>query len=126
MTYSEREKALYRIYILRCPLTQEPKYVGRTSQPLRQRLLGHLADKYNKKKFAWIQSLEKQNEFPIIELQCKVKGYRNAKTQERSMVVKLSKKYQLFNMVYNPVARIERVPAKYIIDKLPKIITLAS
>lgn len=113
-----RDKAIYRVYILRCPLTGQPKYVGATRLSLRQRLMGHLTEFGNPIKKQWIDSLQKKNELPIIELQCKVKGFWGARKKEKKLIASLSKKYVLCNIKDNPAK--PRIPSKYIIDALPK------
>lgn len=116
----KRDTLLYRIYILRCPITKKPRYVGATCQSLKQRLILHLSDVNNWEKLKWIQSLAKKKEFPIIELQCEVTGYWNARKIEKETIIELSKKYSLFNIQFNPDKQVEKIPAKYIIDTLPK------
>lgn len=63
---------IYSIYCLVCPLTEEIKYVGQTTQPLWKRLNGHLtsAKKFKRRnaKHVWILSLLEDNIKPIIKL----------------------------------------------------------
>jgi predicted GIY-YIG superfamily endonuclease len=57
------------IYILRCPITNEVRYVGRSREPKR-RFYGHMREEktasYYKKN--WIKKLDKQGLKPILEV----------------------------------------------------------
>lgn len=63
---------LTRIYILRCPITNEIRYVGKTTLSLQKRLAIHIweAKRFKNKthKVYWIRSLLKIDLFPNIEL----------------------------------------------------------
>lgn len=56
------------IYELIDPLTNKPRYIGKTSYSLYHRLQGHLLDKGNNHKINWFKSLKKQNLIPKIQL----------------------------------------------------------
>jgi hypothetical protein len=64
---------MYNIYILKCPISGDIRYVGQTKMKLIKRLGGHLYDAFgrNKKKLNhkdnWIRSLSKNGFKPIIE-----------------------------------------------------------
>lgn len=55
------------IYSLDCPITNIPKYIGKTINK-NGRLSGHLRTKQNTKKWSWIVSLKKQNLKPIFTI----------------------------------------------------------
>lgn len=55
------------IYVLKCPLSGEVRYVGKTVMPLKTRLSQHLRDKSNSHKALWIRSLIEQELQPVIE-----------------------------------------------------------
>ena len=57
-----------KIYLLRCPITGNVKYIGKTSQTLEKRLQGHVNDKVTKKKVEWLNLLKVSNLKPTIEL----------------------------------------------------------
>lgn len=60
-----------KIYLLKHPDTQEVKYVGKTVQPLKYRLAGHISRsrKYRTAYInCWIYNLLQQGKKPIIEL----------------------------------------------------------
>ena len=64
---------MYNIYVLKCPISGEIRYVGQTKMKLEKRLSGHLYDAFsrNKKKHNhkdnWIIYLSKNGFRPIIE-----------------------------------------------------------
>lgn len=59
----------YKIYFLKDPITQEIRYVGKTTKELNERLSnGHLRDKTITHKTNWINSLKKIGLIPNIEL----------------------------------------------------------
>ena len=61
---------IYKIYLLKDPVTQEIRYVGQTYKILKYRLNEHLQDSKRKKfrNVNWIKSLLKKDLKPIIEL----------------------------------------------------------
>lgn len=63
---------MYSIYVLKCPISNEVKYVGQTRSKLSKRLQGHIWEsKKDKKKYShkdnWISKLSKLELRPIIE-----------------------------------------------------------
>jgi len=55
------------IYILKDPITNKVRYVGKTETSLQKRLYDHIYNKTKTPKSSWIQSLLKQNLKPLIE-----------------------------------------------------------
>lgn len=64
------EKLLkWQIYVLRCPKTNEVRYIGQTRYPLPARLKDHLCGNDVKThKYQWLKSLKKSNLRPSIHL----------------------------------------------------------
>ena len=59
----------YKIYFLIDPITNEIRYVGKTTKDLNKRLFnGHLRDKSKTHKTNWLNSLKKENLIPEIKL----------------------------------------------------------
>lgn len=63
---------MYSIYVLKCPISNEIRYVGQTRGKLNKRLDGHIWEsRKNKKKYShkdnWISKLSKLELKPIIE-----------------------------------------------------------
>ena len=59
---------IYKIYILRNPITEEIFYVGQTKMPLEVRLSGHISETgANREKINYIQAILGAGQKPIIE-----------------------------------------------------------
>jgi hypothetical protein len=64
---------MYNIYVLKCPLSNDIRYVGQTKMKLQKRLRGHVYDAIGRKKIKlsykdnWIRKLSKLGYKPIIE-----------------------------------------------------------
>ncbi len=61
------------IYSLNCPITNNPKYIGKTNN-LRKRLRGHLKEHEKTKKNNWIKSLRSKGLKPIMRIIDKVEN----------------------------------------------------
>ena len=61
------EEIIY-IYTLDCPITKEPKYVGKSYDVNLRFTKGHLKDEDKSKKTNWIKSLKKQNLKPDVTI----------------------------------------------------------
>ena len=65
---------MYNIYILRCPISSEIRYVGQTRTSITKRLGGHIYEATNRRKNKlnhkdnWILKLIKMGHRPIIEI----------------------------------------------------------
>ena len=65
---------MYNIYILRCPISSEIRYVGQTRTSITKRLGGHIYEATNRRKNKlnhkdnWILKLLKMGHRPIIEI----------------------------------------------------------
>lgn len=59
-----------KIYSLSCPINKEIKYIGKTMQELKNRLIGHkVINNYtSSKKEKWVFELQCKNLIPVIEL----------------------------------------------------------
>lgn len=91
------------IYLLRCPITNEVKYIGRTKHELKSRLQRHISTNYksNAMKAYWIMKLKEKNLIPIIEL-VEVINNEDANLKEKYWInYYLDKKIQLFNINEN-------------------------
>jgi hypothetical protein len=80
---------MYSIYVLKCPYTQDIRYVGLTNQNLLTRLYAHIHESKKSKslKSQWIRSLG--DDFPLIEPLFKVSGKKSALTKERIFIQSL-------------------------------------
>lgn len=70
------------IYVLKDPLTNEIRYVGKTARTLQRRLSYHLMSKTKDHRGCWIQSLMQQKLKPIIE---EIEKCTNENWQEREI-----------------------------------------
>ncbi|MDV3751163.1 GIY-YIG nuclease family protein [Elizabethkingia anophelis] len=61
------KESVHYVYLLRCPLNNEVKYVGVSMNP-KVRFRGHLNDYGNKAKMQWIKSLKESNLLPVMEV----------------------------------------------------------
>jgi hypothetical protein len=89
-----------KIYVLRNPEDLEIRYIGRTKNPLKIRLSGHLnkarRNKFKTHKDNWILSLEIK---PIIELIEIVIGWEESYKREQQLIKEYIKKgYRLTNL----------------------------
>lgn len=60
---------LYKLYCLRCPVSNEIRYIGQTSKSLKERLRTHVKGitKNNNHRTSWLKSLVYINQLPVIE-----------------------------------------------------------
>jgi len=89
-----------KIYILIDPMTSKIRYIGRTTQSLEKRLIGHLSKSKNKNTHRdfWIQSLLKNGELPKIKLIKVVIGWSNSHDVERFYIrIALKHNFNLTN-----------------------------
>jgi len=85
------------VYVLRCPTTNEIRYVGQTVNTTK-RLEGHLSCKTQKEKGKWIKSLLEEGKKPILEVVDKGNKKRMS-AKEMSLINELRKKgANLFNI----------------------------
>lgn len=64
----ESHVGIYKIYILRNPITEEIFYVGQTKMPLETRLSGHISETgANRDKINYIKTILEAGQKPIIE-----------------------------------------------------------
>jgi len=64
----ESHVGIYKIYVLRNPITEEIFYVGQTKMPLEVRLSGHISETgANREKIHYIQAILETGQKPIIE-----------------------------------------------------------
>lgn len=98
---------IVKIYVLKDPITNEIRYIGRTSKKeLKQRLSEHISkakycERYNRRKthlINWIRSLIDKNLSPIIEEINKVEGWKYSHQVERETIEKYKKTYNLTNL----------------------------
>ena len=64
---SEQSSKTVRIYVLKCPISGEVRYVGKTIKPLGVRLSNHISDKRKTHRRSWIESLSRKGMTPTIE-----------------------------------------------------------
>lgn len=61
------KESVHYVYLLKCPLTNEVKYVGVSMNP-KVRFRAHLNEFGNKAKREWVQSLKSEGILPIMEI----------------------------------------------------------
>lgn len=60
------------IYLLSCPYTGLPKYIGKANNP-KKRLFSHLTDGRVNQRYTWLKSLISQNNLPSLDILDEVK-----------------------------------------------------
>jgi hypothetical protein len=83
---------MYKIYVLKHPITDEIRYVGRTSYSLEQRLKGHLSHCKGGStvyRCNWINSLLKEGLVPKIELIDTYESWEESGKEEINLIRKL-------------------------------------
>jgi hypothetical protein len=97
---------MYNIYVLKCPISGDIRYVGQTKMKLIKRLSGHLYDAFgrNKKKLNhkdnWIRKLLKDGYRPLIE---SIETFSNdvelnfVLDREKFWILNLKNKFKLLN-----------------------------
>lgn len=85
------------IYVLKHPITDEIRYVGKTINSLKRRLTQHLSEKRKNKRTSWIKSLKNQNLIPKIELLEKVESGLDWTIDEKFYIAYF--KYLGFNLI---------------------------
>ena len=98
----------YQIYVLIDPNTNKIRYVGQTSGFLSYRLNSHVSKaleyfNVNNEKEKWIRQLYGQGQIPIIKRILKCKDKNEAHSIERQLIIEFSVKFDLFNIIYNPI-----------------------
>ena len=67
-----KNKIFMIVYLLSCPDTNEPKYIGKTKFTIQERIKSHITESKNKsknnKRLAWIRSLLYKNKYPNYEI----------------------------------------------------------
>lgn len=89
------------IYLLKDPITNEIRYIGRTKNDLITRLRGHCSKSIHKKnhKDCWIYGLRIKNLKPIIELITTIEGWEESyKYEQRLIKSYLNQGYNLVNL----------------------------
>lgn len=85
------KKPIYTVYTLTCPLDNQIKYVGMSTN-VRRRLYGHSSDNSdNMDKTKWVRKLKSLGLRPILT---EIKAYdikKDALTQEKALIVELIK-----------------------------------
>jgi len=91
------------IYLLRCPITNEVKYIGKTKNELKSRLQNHISEnfKHNAMKAYWIMKLKEKNLIPIIELVEIINDSDSYLKEKHWINYYLDKKIELFNINEN-------------------------
>lgn len=91
----------YKVYLLRCPISQQVRYIGITRQDIYRRYDAHLRDGTNKLKTEWIKELKSKNKKPIIELLKDNLSFVEANELEQKAIKKYDKKNYLTNSFVN-------------------------
>jgi hypothetical protein len=90
-------------YVLKCPMTNDIKYVGRSVQPkvrYRQHIHSGKKDGSKDRKGAWIKSLLDKDLKPIMEIIDKIENYKDiedVKRREEFLILEYRKKYDIKN-----------------------------
>jgi len=71
-----------KIYILRDPLSNEIRYVGKTKGNLRTRLANHISDKRSNHRTCWLKKLKSLNLLPIMEVIDKTDDFKKSSELE--------------------------------------------
>lgn len=94
-----RETRKYSIYLLRCPVDNEIKYVGRSAD-LPVRYKSHIQSP-TKACGAWIRGLLKQGKYPIMDELEKGLSYKESFVREREWALSIQKEHgTLLNQKY--------------------------
>lgn len=89
----------YKIYSLSHPLTNEIRYIGRTTQTLNNRLNKHLKAKDKSHRVNWIKSLKNKELIPNINLICETENFEYCIELEQYYIQKyIDLGYNLINM----------------------------
>ena len=89
------------IYVLIDPISLKIRYIGRTSNSLNTRLIGHLskARRGNTHKDLWIKKLMRSEQIPIIKLYKDVEGWKESHRYEQQLINKCLKHgFELVNL----------------------------
>jgi hypothetical protein len=95
-------KTVY-FYVLRCPITNDVKYVGRSVNPsgrYRQHIHSGKREGVKDRKAAWIKGLLNKNLKPILEIIDKLENYKDieeVKRKEEFLILEFKKIYDLKN-----------------------------
>jgi predicted GIY-YIG superfamily endonuclease len=91
---------MHFIYTLSCPLDNNVKYIGQTTN-IKIRYVGHLCDNKSKEKFDWIQELKQKNLKPKLNV-LEVVENKDEALKKESELIRLSLKdgAKLFNSNY--------------------------
>ncbi len=95
----EKKRDDYIIYCLYCPTEKAIIYIGRSSQELRIRLIGHINDSFSgtSKKSLWLNDVIKKHKAVYARVLFSCKGELKAKQLERELINRISQKRYLVN-----------------------------